>query len=184
MRRRPPPRVANWLLGRLLPERDREVVMGDLVEEYALRARSASRVTVSHWYWGQVCRSIPRIVWRSARRGHWLPTLSVAMGAYIAAGMIEFAGDAAISKLVAPESPMLAVVGMIIGLATMALGGYLAAWVRPGASTALAWIVMISVAVMMVTQKPNAPLWYQIAFLIFGPCVSWGGGTLMKRRQT
>jgi hypothetical protein len=182
MRRRSPPRAASWLLGLLLRERDREAVLGDLAEEYALRAGSASRFTISRWYWGQVYRSAPRVVWCSVRRGGWLPTLGVALGAYIAAGAVEFAGDVAISRLVAPESPVLAVVAMIIGLSTLALGGYLAAWVRPGASTALAWIVMISVAGMMVTQKPNAPLWYQIAFLIFGPWASWGGGTLLRRR--
>jgi hypothetical protein len=49
------------------------------------------------------------------------------MGAYIAAGMVEFAGDAAISRLVVPE----------------------------------------------------APLWYQLAFLIVGPLASLAGGTLL-----
>src|SRR5262249_43603542 len=88
MRRRQPPRMGCWLLGCLLSERDREAVMGDLAEEYALRARSASL-----WYWGQVYRSVPSILWRSARGGHWLPALSVAMGVYIAAGAAEFAGD-------------------------------------------------------------------------------------------
>ena len=157
--------------------------MGDLAEEYALRARSASRPAVSDWYWGQVYRSIPPVVWRSVRGGHWLRTLSVAMGAYLAAGMVEFAGDLAISRLLAPDASVHDVLSMIVGLTTMLLG-YLAAWIRPGAATALAGIVMIGVAVLMVTKSGTVPLWYQRAFLIGGPVASFAGGTLFLRRQT
>jgi hypothetical protein len=106
------------------------------------------------------------------------------MGAYIAAGAVEFAGDMAISRLVAPEAPVYAILGLIVGLATMALGGYLAAWIRPGAAAALAGIVMISVAVLMVTKTGAVPLWYQLAFLIAGPLASLAGGTLFLRRRT
>ena len=94
-----PAPMATWLLERVLPERDREAILGDLIEEYELRARSTTPWMVSRWYWGQVCRSIPRMVWGSVSRGRWLPTLGVAMGAYIAAGALEFAGTVAISKL-------------------------------------------------------------------------------------
>jgi hypothetical protein len=152
--------------------------MGDLAEEYALRDRSASL-----WYWGQVYRSAPSIVWRSVRGGHWLPTLSVALGAYIAAGAIEFAGDAAISKLAAPGARVYTVLSLIAGLVTMALGGYLAAWIRRGAAAALAGIVMISVAVLMVTRSESAPLWYQLAFLIAGPLASLAGARLFLRSR-
>lgn len=158
--------------------------MGDLAEEYALRARSTSLFTVSHWYWGQVLRSIPPVIWSSIRRGHWLRTLGVAMGAYIATGIVEFAGDAAISRLIAPGSLVHAVLGLIAGLSTMVLGGYLAAWIRPGAATAMAGIVMISVAVLMVTKSDSVPLWYQLAFLIAGPLASWAGGTLFLKKRT
>jgi hypothetical protein len=103
------------------------------------------------------------------------------MGAYIAAGMVEFAGDEAISKVIPPEAPVHAVLGMIVGLTTMALGGYVAAWIRRGAATALAWIVMISVAILMVTRSGSVPLWYQLAFLIVGPAASWAGGRLLQR---
>ncbi len=178
MRRRQPPRIACWLLGRLVPERDRDAVMGDLAEEYALRARSASL-----WYLGQVYRSIPSMVWRSVRGGQWLITLSVAMGAYIAAGAVEFAANLAISRWVAPGASVHAVLGLIAGLATMAVGGYLAAWIRRGAATALAGIVMISVAVLMVTRSETVPLWYQLAFLIAGPLASLAGGRLFRLRR-
>lgn len=78
-----PPRLATWLLSRLLPERDRDAVLGDLVEEYALRLRSASPSTVSRWYWGQVYRSIPPVLACTIRRGRWLGTIAVAGAVYL-----------------------------------------------------------------------------------------------------
>lgn len=146
-----PAPMATWLVERVLPERDREAIVGDLIEEYELRARSTAPWMVSRWYWGQVCRSIPRIVWGSVSRGRWLPTLGVALGAYIAAGALEFAGTVAISKLLAPAAPVFTVISLVVGLATMVIGGYFATWIRPGAATVMAGIVMIVVAVLMMT---------------------------------
>src|SRR2546425_11109058 len=93
------PRFATWLLGCLLPQRDREAVLGDLIEEYAIRARSASPSTVARWLWGQVYRSVPLVLWSAIRRRGSLSTLSVALGAYIVAGTLESAGVAALSRL-------------------------------------------------------------------------------------
>ena len=76
-------------------------------------------------------------------RGRWLPTFGVAAGASIAAGALEFAGTVAISKLLAPEAPILTVISLVVG-PTMAIGGYFAAWVRPDAATVMAAIVMMS----------------------------------------
>jgi hypothetical protein len=106
------------------------------------------------------------------------------MGAYVAAGILEFVGETAISRLLAPGARAHAVLGLIVGLTTMALGGYFAARIRAGAATALAAIVMISVAILMVTQSDSAPLWYQLAFLIAGPLASFAGGTLFLKKQT
>jgi hypothetical protein len=184
MRRHLPPRVAMWLLGRILAGKNREVVIGDLAEEHALRIRSASPLTASAWYWGQVYRSVPPIAWSFVRGGLWLPTLGVAMAAFIAAGMVEFAGDLVISRLVDPDTLIQAFFGLAVGLTTMAAAGYFAAWIRAGAATALAVIVMISVSALMVTRSESAPLWYQLAFLIVGPLASLAGGTLFLRRQT
>lgn len=134
--------MATWLLERVVPESNRDAVLGDLAEEYALRARSADSLTVSRWYWGQVYRSIPRMVWGSVRSGRWLSTLGVAIGAYIAAGALEFAGTAAISRLLAPDASVYTLLNVVVGLTTMGIGGYFATWIRPGAATALAGIVI------------------------------------------
>lgn len=184
MKRHLPPRVATWLIDRLLPERDHEAVLGDLVEEYAIRARSGTPSMASRWYWGQVCRSIPRMVGRSVSRGRWLPTLGVAAGAYIAAGALEFAGTVTIAKLLAPDTPAFSAISLVVGLATMVIGGYVATWIRPGAATFMAGIAMVVVAVLMMTMSDSAPLWYGLAFLVVGPLAALAGGTLCRGKCT
>src|SRR5207244_4303690 len=95
---------------------------------------------VSRWYWGQVCRSISQMAWGSVSRGRWLPTLGVAIGAYIAAGALELAGTTAISRLLTPGTRFSTVIDLVVGLATMVIGGYFATWIRPGAATVMAGI--------------------------------------------
>jgi predicted permease len=53
-----PPRVAEWLLLRLLDDDSRESVAGDLEEEYRRVAGRAGREAASRWYWPAVVRSI------------------------------------------------------------------------------------------------------------------------------
>ena len=53
-----PPRVARWLLGRLLPRGAREYVIGDLDEEYARHVAPSGRVRARTWYWSHAMRSI------------------------------------------------------------------------------------------------------------------------------
>ena len=174
-------RPASWVLGRLLPARDLEAVLGDLAEEYVLRSRSTSPSSVSRWYWSQICRSIPPLLWVSIRRGGWLITLGVAIGAHIVSGIVEFAGVTAMSTLVAPNARVQAALSLVLGLTTIVLGGYFAEWIRQGAATALAMIVATVVPVLMVTMGDSSPLWYQIVFLAVGPLAALAGGAVRAR---
>jgi hypothetical protein len=184
MSRQSPSPVASWLLAQVLPERNREVVLGDLHEEYVLRARLDRFPTADRWYWGQVCRSIPRLVWNSARQSRWPSTLAVAIGAYILAGIFEFAATWAISKLLAPGTKAFTVVNLVFGLATFVLAGYIAAWIRPAAANFLAGIVLMVVVSLLVTMSESAPLWYGVMFLVGGPLAALAGGTLCRTRNT
>src|SRR5437016_114611 len=121
----------------------------------------------------------------ASRRGH-----TTASGrwvllwvAYIAAGALEFAGTMAISKLLTPGAPVYTVISLVVGLTTMVIGGYFATWIRPGAGTVMAGIVMIVVAVLMMTMSGSAPLSYGLAFLVFGPLAALAGGTLCRGRR-
>lgn len=176
-----PPRLANWLLRCFLPRMDREEIMGDLAEEFSLRIQSPG--SCWPWYWGQTLCSIPPIVWKAARQGCWIRTFLVALGAFIAAGLLESAADAALSGIVNPESSFHPILSLIIGLATMVAGGYVAARFRPGAETVMGVIVFAAVTVLMAAQVGDAPLWYGRAFLIAGPLSSFAGGALFRRSK-
>jgi hypothetical protein len=178
------PQVAKWLLECLLPERDRDTIVGDLIEESALRARASTRRTTAWWCWGQVARSIPLILWSDFRRRPWLGTLGVAIAAYLSASVIEFVSTAVISRMFRPDAWSATVLSVIVGLATMALGGYVAASIRQGAAPVLAGIILIVVGVLFVTMPNSAPFWYGLTFLIAGPLAALAGGWLHVTRRT
>src|SRR4029453_18323980 len=52
-----PPRLAIWLLTRLVPQDWREFVIGDLEEEFATRAER-STISARAWYWRQALRCL------------------------------------------------------------------------------------------------------------------------------
>jgi hypothetical protein len=171
MRRNSPPAFACWLVESVLPGRYPEAMLGDLIEEYTLRAKSTSPLTASRWFWSQACRSFPSMVWSSLRSRDWLISMSVAMGVYIIMGMLKFAADWTISKLVAPDQTTYVVLAPVVFLTTSAIGGCVAANIRRGATIFLALIVVITVAVLMELKVCTIPVpwWYQFGFLILGP---------------
>jgi peptidoglycan/LPS O-acetylase OafA/YrhL len=175
------PRFATWLFERFLSPTDREAISGDLMEEYAFRYRASPRLVVP-WYWGQVCRSIAPLLWIRLRREKWMSTLSVALVAFIVAGAIESAGIQALSSLLGSNATAPSVLTMVVGLATLMLSGYLAAWVRPFAANVLAVLEILAVVILMVTMPTSAPLWYGLAFLVFGPLAAFLGGTFHRPR--
>jgi hypothetical protein len=183
VRRHRGPSVATWLLGCFLPASYRGAILGDLVEEYEIRARSASRPAATRWFWRQVWCSIPPVLWLGIRRGAWLTTVGVAIGAYVVAGMIEFAGVAAIVRLLGPDAWALRALSALVGLGTIVMGGYFAARIRPGAATALAVIVLLVVVTLFVAVPESAPLWYGLTFLMVGPVAALAGGALCRIRR-
>ena len=178
----PPPRLANWLLRWLVPKTDREQIMGDLVEEFSLRAQSSD--SCWSWYWSQTLRSIPPIAWMAARQGRWIRTFLVALGAYIASGLLESMADAVLLQSVNPQSLLHSVVSLIIGLATITAAGYIAARFRPGAETVMGAIVVAAVIVLLAARVGEVPPWYGFTFLIAGPLASLAGGALFLRGRT
>jgi hypothetical protein len=171
MRRNSPPAFACWLLESVVPAAYRESMLGDLIEEYALRAESTSPLTASRWFWSQACRSVPSLVWSSLRSRDWLISVSIAMGVYVVMGMLKFAADLTISKLVAPGQTTSVVLAPVVFLTASAIGGCVAARFRRGATIFLALIVMITVAVLIYIRVCTIPVpwWYQFGFLTLGP---------------
>ena len=179
-----PPRLASWVLACVLSERDRDAVLGDLAEEYALRLPESTRAAALLWYWRQVYESIPAILRTSARRGRWLSTCGLAVAIYLAAGALEFSATAAISAWLAPFPRLFTIVSLAVGLVTLVLGGYVANTVRPRTANVLATIVAVVVMTLMIAVPASVPLWYQLAFLIGGPVAAFAGGALCRRTRS
>jgi hypothetical protein len=176
-------RWSRWILGCVLTVRDVDAVMGDLTEEYALRSRSTAATHASRWYWGQICRSIPPLLWASIRRGGWLSTLAVAAGACTVQAIVELTTKSAISSLVASHAG-LGPSTLIVTLPTLVLVSYFAARIRPGAAVAMAALIVIAVVAQLVMRGDQLPLWSQIAALLIGPAAAFSGGVLSLRRIT
>lgn len=173
------PPLPTWMLYYLLPPRDRDAVLGDLFEEYALRS-SASTAAATRWYWGQVCRSIPAVLVARIRRDSWPLTVLVALAVYVLVGILNRAGAIFVARLLGPHVATYAASGVIVGLTAIAAGGYVAAFIRRGASGVLGALVVIVAVVLMASPTDAAPLWYQLAFLLLGPLAAHAGGLLTR----
>jgi hypothetical protein len=170
MRRNSPPAFACWLL-ESVPVPYREAMLGDLIEEYTLRAESASPLAASRWFWSQACRSVPSIVWSSLRSRDWLISMSIAMGVYIIMGTLKFTADLTISKFVAPPQTTYVILAPVVFLATTSIGGCVAARIRRGAAIFLALMIMITAAVSIDLRLCTIPVpwWYSLGFFSLGP---------------
>lgn len=166
-----PPAFVCRLFQTVLPVPYQGALLGDLIEEYTLRAESTSPSAATRWFWGQACRSIPFIVGSSFRTGDWLISASAATGVYVVMGILKFAADFMITKLVAPEPTTYIVLAPIVFLAITSIGGYAAARIRCGTAVFLAFIVMITVGVLIAVKACPVPVpwWYQFGFLTLGP---------------
>jgi hypothetical protein len=171
MRRCSPPPFACWFFEFFLPVQNREAMIGDLIEEYTVRVESTSPFTASRWFWSQACRSVGWMFWSSLRRRNCFISMGVAVGVYICMGMLTFAADLMISKLVAPDQTTYVVLAPIVFITTAATGGCIAAQIRRGATIFLSLLVMITVAVLIQLKVCTIPVpwWYQGGYLTLGP---------------
>ena len=175
-----PPRVATWLIGQVLPDSDRDAVLGDLAEEYTLLTQSASSADASAWYWQQTATSVLPVVWWSLRKAAGLGTIAVAIGAFLVATVVETAVESFAGSFVTRGSLQHWIISLLIALAAMALGGYLAASLRPYAARALAVIVFVLIIGLMIAVPNSVPLWYQWSCLPLGPLAVLAGGRLHR----
>ena len=177
-------RSANWILSRLLPEAQRDAVLGDLIEERALRSARSHTPNESWWYLSQVSRSLLPLLWAAARRGHWLATLGAAVAAYGLIKIIESASEVTLFALFTPQSSAFVLALYIFGPANMMLGGYVAGRIRPGAATALAVISIIMVLQWMATAGSTVSIWFAAYFLVICPLTALAGGALERKLRS
>jgi len=148
------PRLATWLVGCLLSATERDALIGDLVEECTLRFDTDSGADVSWWYWSQISRSLPALFWAALLRFRWLGAAGAAIVGYGVFKVLERAGGAAASRLLAPGSASAILVGVVIGLAGLALGGHVAAPMRLGAALPFLRVSTYSVLKTVLSLPP------------------------------
>jgi hypothetical protein len=177
-------RVANWVLACALPPQELEIILGDLEEEYALRSRSTPGAF--RWYWAQIVRSVPVLLWTTVRRGGWLPTLGVALGACAVQAMIELTAKFAIVGLFPPDARWPAVLTLVVTLPSLMLLSFLATRIRPGAATMLTALIVLAVVIQLTVKNGlGLTFWTRFASLFVGPSIAFTGGVLsLKTRRS
>lgn len=180
-----PPRV-RWAIrafASVVPPRDVDVLIGDLEEEYALRAQSAAPRVIAVWYWSQVARSVPFLMWISVRRGGLLATIATAVIACLAQAIVEGATHAVATSLVGYGVPALTLLPVIVAIPSLALVSYVATRIRSGASIVLIALIVLAIAVqLMAKTETSISTWNQLVALLCAPPAAFAGGALAIRR--
>ncbi len=179
----PPPWLATRLLSRVLEPGVRDEVIGDLVEEYELRA-AGSGPAAARWYWRQTLRSYPVLIGRRARRDRWMSTAAVAIGSYVVVGLLNAAGTSLVEPWIDRSSDTQYLATAMVGLAAIGSGAHLASRFRPAAGRVLGGLVAIVALLMLGSPVDASPAWYQLLFLILGPVVAYGGAAAARRHAS
>lgn len=170
--------MITWLFGLLLRQRDREMILGDLVEERELLAATLSAREAARWYRRQMLCSIPPVMWANVRRGIWLKTLGAAIAGYLVAAILIVASDAAIGRIGAGW--LMALASLTVGALVMALGGYLASAMRPGAAMLLS-VIVAALSILNLLIPTGEEAWYKVGLVLVGPSASLAGGRIRLR---
>ncbi|MCK5147008.1 ABC transporter permease [bacterium] len=75
-----PPKIAEWLLGRIIPMPGRELLLGDLDEEYAALTEIKDRRIAQGWYWKETRRAILPILKDQFKAQHHLIVQAIYAG--------------------------------------------------------------------------------------------------------
>jgi predicted permease len=114
-----PPRLAQWLAGYSSGSLDREVLLGDLQEEFADHLRARGRAYAWAWYWSQAVRSVaPNLVRRAAGGGSLFPhsPRSTAMSSLVQD--LKFAARLLVRR---PTLPAVASLSLVAGISLTAV---------------------------------------------------------------
>jgi hypothetical protein len=178
-------RLADWVLACVAAPADREAAVGDLTEEYAIRVRGSSPLRAAWWYWGQVVRSAPWLIWTTVRRGGWFGTLCVALAACVCQAGVELSVRAAITHLPHTHGDFPLAVAAIV-LASLVIVSFASGRIRPGASSVFAGMALIAVALQLLFRHgAGLSVGRQLFTIVAGPSAACVGGMLSWRvRQT
>jgi uncharacterized membrane protein AbrB (regulator of aidB expression) len=169
--------AATWLFSRLVPKVDREHLIGDLAEEYALRARADSASVAAKWYLRQICASTVPVMRLRLARAVWLASLGVALRAYVVLGVAQLTIGWALPTSYGPTYDPL---GLVILVPVIVLIGYFTERSRHRAAAVLAAMMLLAVTALTLFTTENVPLWYRVALFVVGPVAALVGSALSR----
>jgi hypothetical protein len=137
-------RLADWLLACAVAPDERRALLGDLVEEYAIRRGDTSRVAASCWYGTQLLRSIPWLLWIPVRRSGLMATIGVTLVACAAQAAVELLTARVLPRVVDVTARGYLPVALAVVVGSLVVVSYVASRVRPGAGTLLGLIVIVT----------------------------------------
>lgn len=196
-----PPRTAELILHALGAQPDfRDDVVGDLAEEFALRAAWDGERAARRWYWREAARVAPHLLadWARGVRGAEVTRLAgIAVSAYVlvavptaflflAVGAVLNALGAApyIPPLFASTAPLLPAAGLTFGAIVATAGGAVAASLDRKAplvgAFALGAVWSCLIAVVQTLAGP-APAWYRLGVPVVVMLGTAAGGVLRVR---
>jgi hypothetical protein len=182
-----PPRLPLCILSALGARAEfRDAVLGDIAEEYHVRAGMQGGHAARAWYVREACRAVPCLIRDGVRHlgvGGIAHVITAALKAYasiVVVGVVLFP----LAKLLRHSTIMpVAVTAVVVGLTVSLLGGYLAARFGRRApllsSVALGvfWAVVYAAALLVLLERVTqlaVPTWYNIA----GPAIILTGTAL------
>jgi hypothetical protein len=175
-------RIAAWAFSWLAPRSQRAQLLGDLAEEFALRAGTASSAAACRWYLRQMCASAAPLLWSRFTRSAWIATAGTALLGYIAVAIVELAVHWVLAGSFTNAKNAYDPMGMIIAFPLVVLIGYFAAQLRRAAPLVLGAIMLLNVTAMTLWATETAPAWYTIAYFIVGPAAVIIGAAMRWQR--
>jgi hypothetical protein len=172
--------LATSLLSCVLPQQDVETIIGDLEEEYVERSQCRSeRVS---WYWIQVVRSLPTLLWLPIHRNGWRSTIAVAFVACAAQAAIEVGTGVTLFLLSSSDAWWSSGVALLVTLLSLVVVSYHGTRVRPGAAALIALTAVVATAVKWLFSGAGRDVVAgQLVALLVLPTTALMGGALSLR---
>jgi len=171
-------RLAAWVLACASAPDNRDAVAGDLAEEYAIRLSEGSQLRAVCWFWSQVFRTVPWLLWIPARRSGLFGVLVVALAACVVQAVVELFTASVIRTLVAPDAAASVPIGLAVVLLSMFAVSYAAARVAPGAGTLLTMIAIVAVLAQSIAMGPSAFGLSHVAAALAAPLAALSGAAI------
>ena len=151
----------------VLPRQLGEVAVGDLVEEYRIRARTMSPAKSALWFAWQAGSSLPRLLLMSAKPLPVLLSLGVAGVCFYLLGFAEHYMHVALDAVYEPPTFFwLLISNLAVGFTACACGGFLSTSLRRGSAA----IYSLIGTALIVSDLPHAgsevPVWFAATFVV------------------